>query len=877
MHHARPPSTPSPRRAAATALLLVVLSGGLVGRAMAEPSREQVMQLARVVSQFDLDVPLGAAKEKEFADLAPGVPLPPPLSEALKAAGTGQATADTAGALASAVESWQRWSDAASLPRIVMYGHPEPRRVAAARLSARSMCALCAAAIALIDATVDALDRPGGAAVSDEEQARRDQAVMRLLHARQVVLPLRAARASLLLAATEPRAEMKGRLADSAEAIARKVEPVSPWAQAESMLIAAGAMLLRDKPAEALAAAESAEQAVEAAAAPPALRRAVLVESALLRARGLGASRGPITAREAMREWFESDRFVVAGVRDIADSLAAADIFVWLAAREAQPITNEGERRAVQARAHQVFAEIAAGRTQPERLFVYRHAGRHVTPASPLDGLPAVSSIGFALVRMGEEGKAGEAAAALDALIERAPESLEALESDAAFLLARARFEEGGPSGLLRAAEAGLSFSQRFPADDRAPEALEIAASAAANARASAADSADAAKAEDLLLTALRKLHTSALEAERADPWRALLAELGAQRAGRAEPSASIEAATESALVSRAVTTPAWMIRAELAAARAWSEALRICEDAPEGLLPVPDAAARAATQLLELSSPRDISAAGPRAPAEASMEMASRRARALNVLGRPADALTELERSLAPGAAESSASGPGALQEALTAYLLLAREADAQQIAQRLEAVQPGAPRALLARASDRAWRGIEPSTRAFIAGEPPAAPGAGSLVFRASAHWAGDPDRRIMQHAREAWALLLSGDAAGAAGAFESVAQAGHRTASVLRGLGEARLVLKDDARAFEAFRETARALETQQDFARDYFHAWTRMLEILARRGASTDDAATVRREIARLRSLPGALEQPDCMVRLRGVEASIAQSP
>lgn len=119
----------------------------------------------------------------------------------------------------------------------------------------------------------------------------------------------------------------------------------------------------------------------------------------------------------------------------------------------------------------------------------------------------------------------------------------------------------------------------------------------------------------------------------------------------------------------------------------------------------------------------------------------------------------------------------------------------------------------------------------------------------------------------------MLLEGEAANAGEAFAESLTSDPASASLRRGLGEALLMQGQEERGFAAFSEIARAFEARQEFTSDYWHAWTRMLEILARRPRTSDEDARLRREIARLRSLDSALEHPAAMVRLKAIEEAL----
>lgn len=113
-----------------------------------------------------------------------------------------------------------------------------------------------------------------------------------------------------------------------------------------------------------------------------------------------------------------------------------------------------------------------------------------------------------------------------------------------------------------------------------------------------------------------------------------------------------------------------------------------------------------------------------------------------------------------------------------------------------------------------------------------------------------------------RCAWGLLLSGDAKSAAEQFRSCIAASGKRIDLLRGLGESLIQSSDDTGAFAAFRDISAAASASGETARDHFQAWARMLEILQRQNADGSKSAMIARESRRLMQLNPAAACEEC---------------
>jgi tetratricopeptide (TPR) repeat protein len=501
-----------------------------------------------------------------------------------------------------------------------------------------------------------------------------------------------------------------------------------------------------------------------------------------------------------------------------------------------------------------------------DRGAIYEHLGPRVIAGALVAGSPASSRVAFAWSALAADAPRHEAAQhVLESLADPALPPGDAVARDAWRLYARAAAPSDDEPTLERVCRLGLAFASCCPGDPSVGEVLGFAAHAAEKRVRRASSAEAAAKARDDLLAVLRLLASGPIELEESsrDPWRLALGRLMLDAVQRGPLNESMRSAGEAMKTLRQVTGDEAGLEGEALLARVWSALLRVAEDSGDEEAPV----GRVAMQLLDLcDSKRSRAASSASSRPELFEVMTVCRAQAMVALRRPADALLEIERFIgvdAPG-------DPAALEVGIEAYLALEREAEARDLASRSKT----AP-AVLARLSRRGWREIAERTDQFIAGEPPVVPPPAVGVFRLAAEFAADSDQALMHRARLAWSLLLGGNAGEAANVFQAAHAADPASAGLRRGLGESLLTLGDEAGAFAAFSAVAQAFEARQDFSRDYWHAWTRMLEILSRRPRTPDEDARLRREVARLRSLDSALQQPDCMVRIKAVEDAVGQ--
>ncbi|GAB4518187.1 MAG: hypothetical protein Tsb0013_22350 [Phycisphaerales bacterium] len=154
---------------------------------------------------------------------------------------------------------------------------------------------------------------------------------------------------------------------------------------------------------------------------------------------------------------------------------------------------------------------------------------------------------------------------------------------------------------------------------------------------------------------------------------------------------------------------------------------------------------------------------------------------------------------------------------------------------------------------------------TRAFLAdlGEPDHRLVIEARYARVRASLAGDSV--YAGRTRDAALLVAAGEAEAALGVLDGLERE-TPVSSIVRA--EALLALGDDASAFSALRSVVAALEDAADTrgTRPYWHAWTRMLEILERQNSDGSRTEEIVRTVRRLRALAGWGAHADCTERI-----------
>ncbi len=228
---------------------------------------------------------------------------------------------------------------------------------------------------------------------------------------------------------------------------------------------------------------------------------------------------------------------------------------------------------------------------------------------------------------------------------------------------------------------------------------------------------------------------------------------------------------------------------------------------------------------------------------------------------GDAAGAVSAAERAVEALEGDASERGGALRVEALGVLVRglveLGRYAEAEAALARLaQADERGGGAAVAAAIEREAWGEVEPHVGAF-AGDRVGVVTRGGPVerLRIVLDWArgrGDAALERGVAYRLAYAELLGGDAQGAAERM--------RTAQSVGGLlllGEAQLASGDDAGAFATLSRLAQSLNAG-DHGEAYWHAWTRVLEVLDGQNADGSRSATIRRRLVTI----GAMDDGSC---------------
>jgi len=825
--------------------------------------------LARLIDQADPSLrsarPPAALTEIE---------TPPPDTVAVLAALDVQAaTVESCSRIVDAVEAWADWGERIAESRMVLVGWPDSDHRLGARVASRSVAALAAVARVAIDRAIDRADRAAPTGGAPEQ----DESLLPLLHARQVTLPLRAARAADILAAAEPRREQRSALARAAIAMAQSAEPVSEWAESERFLVLGHAALAEGSPASALESFASARQAVSGRGVAPRLFTEVAAEAALGAALALAAARGPLTARDSLDQALARPPFLVDGARpEPRLELLAAQTQLRLGRLIGEALREEPPRRAALDFAFACFSELLDRAPDGIDPIVWRsHVYRRLAPGVEADD-PRKTLAPVALVARAVSTAPSDLASAIADLREslyRDPAPSRVVVADASLELALLHARSESPESLEASVTGFERFVEQFPDDPRAPGALSLACAAAVRLIGARPGSLD------FYLRALRRAAASQLRFPEQDAWRLALIDVLVRTAQSQPPTlegvrAAAEAAREADLVASLMEESEPARRARVATALCWSASLVALQSDPaleppekmsvraqaDSLL---SAAAEAARHVDPVAHPRD----------HAQIQFAIAQAR-LSLGQDPraaAESLLATLGSRAPSAPDEDPV-PDAARALLLGCLATGQSEFAALAAQRLESRAAGEGARLVRLYADHAWRQIEPLTLGPRDWSPPA-PGDRAryelLLTRIDTAVRLNPDNSD-DRIRRGWAHLSLHDAPSAARDFDQVLSAEPGWRSARLGLAEALMLTGDDAGAFSRFRDLAAALEAAGERSADYFHCWTRMLEILQHQNRDGSRTQTIRRECRRLLLSPELRLCPPCRERLTALE-------
>lgn len=815
----------------------------------------------------------------EIAETGDEGARPPSASAALATFRAKSPTFASCAALGAVVEAWSEWAQASMLWQFALAGLPDAAAAHNTKAAAGVMLTLSVAAAQGLDQAIEQADRQS--ALRLDEAA--EQELASALHAREVVLRLRAARGAIVVAALTEDANARAALARAVVELCRQVPGVSAWAETERTLLLghAGAMLGEAQEASKLFA--GVERGGPADELPAEFAADVRLEAMLGGVLARAASAGVVAsqreldaaaAREPAKSWLSKNARRALLVAD-----ASLRMSRMLSAGSGDQSTRDQSLALALARYADVLRVADPTMSRDAVLaMTLDHLAAIIPARETYRGLHPVAALARARALESTPDSLGRAIALLDETLARPPGELGGLTSLTLFQLATACARQADAASLQRAVELLLAFADRFPSDEKAGLAVAMACAAADRLlrleEAEPGAGPTGAQRVEIALNTLRRAHTSGVDVPQRDAWRLALARLLIWRieSGLVAQTEAMGAAREVAAVTGAVRDRPLALKGAVERAAAWNAVLAL----PDG---DPEAMAEVSTRVLAAVEDVRAEFAGGRARDGAiEARVAVFEARALLASGRAAEAyellLTVLRTAPSSMTARVQAE---ALAVALEAQIRLATPIErALETAQQLEALRVGAARNIIERRAAAIWNQMQPQVQGFIAtnGATPRLGAESMLVLRLASRLAGEIDSGPAGEAaarRFAWALLLSGSSAEAAVMFENLSRARPDVPEYRRGSAEAHLAGGDDQQAFARFREIVASVDNES--SADLWFAWTRMLEILARNNDDGRRTAEIRREIARLRTLQSALERPECLARLRAIEDAL----
>lgn len=776
------------------------------------------------------------------------------------------------------VEAWNAWAEREWLWQFSLVGLADKRAAHNARVAAGSVLALSSVAARAMDLAIDEADR--------QPALRRDEATERnlatALHAREVVLPLRAARAALVVASLAPESADRATLARAALGLARQAAGASVWADTEKALVAAHARALLGQSAEAAELFASADRAVAAGDLPATFAAEVRLEALLGGAQSrpapdrLAAQRDldAVLSRDPARAWIASS---------VHRSLLAADTSMKLAraygAEASEQLRRDQSISIALARyAGATRAQDPAISRDGAMSLVLDHLGGLLPARESYRNLHPVAAIARARVLASDPQSLHRAIAILDETVARPPAELGSMAPQALLELAAACARSEDPLLLRRGVEQFLAFADRFAIDERAGRAVALACAAADRLLRTepqiAQDELSTLRRIELSLLTLRRAHTFAGEVPQRDAWRLALARLLVWKIENTSVAQSdvLAMVREAVAIASSIQEPALVAQAAVERSAAWNAAVVAIGDEPAQASDV------GIRLLAAVEDARAEQAISQSASPGIDGRLTAYQSRALLSLGRAAEALEVISPVLKrENTVADTRTLIDALLIALQAQIRVAAPIERTlETALRLEEIRPTAARTLIERQAASIWSDIQPAIRGFAtASGADARLGPAELLTlflgeRLEGAIEGESAGEVAAR-RVAWALLLSGRSQEAEARFLRLVEARPGVLEYRRGAAESRLALGADQEAFARFREIVTAADA--DTSTDVWLAWTRMMEILARHNDGGARSAEIRREIARLRTLESALEQPECLARLREIEDAL----
>jgi len=814
----------------------------------------------------------------------------------------------------------------------VLLGVRTPEDVARVRDAARLMVERAEAVTKLIAEVIEEADRDASRSAAPQS-ARNEAEELQLVEAirrGEAQVPLRRARAAVMLAATAESADLRARLAEQARLGAESVDVPSPWAEAQRGSILGLAALFSGAPKSAEDARkhfDAAREAATAADAPPGVWMDIGAEVLLGRVEATRQEKGPVAARAELKQVLVQAPFTMEGEPDPLMALAATDAMFRLAWEEAAGLTDFRARSAAMGKALGLYAELVERRDlAPWRNALLVRAMdklgvQDIGSVAPED-VPLLASVARA-DRMASKGEAGGRGPAIEMVESAAARPI--ARPAAKWQLAEAlwwlgqRYSESRDAGELRLAAARLTtFVEQFPDDERAGRALALAC---ASAQAAAPDSGaedEVCEWREWYLGVLRLVDRGTTPMEEMDArglgrdhWRLELArQLAASRdwtnrsdalARTREACAVLQSLSDSrqdAPETHEVMVDLWdgIVNSMWEEPRAWEGLDVTPREAGERLVEASDRRAECARRMA-------VQADSARSERFWRMtELASRAHRAKGLLAL--ERLHEARGAVQSVMSEVEALGPAGDEETRKHEAAVAArvERELALVLIRLEEFEPAAKHLERFTELDRAGAGETVRRLEALAWAPLAEhvggfapePGrkgdvalgealAGAPVLRLAMEWMRrhEPTRATETGLRAARALLLAGRGGEAVPILAEIEaaqrSAGGASADVLRDLGEAQIAGGDDAGAFATFRSLVAGLESQRAYTREYWHAWARILEILQRQNGDGSRTALIRREIGRLRLLESFDACPACADRIETVAEKVGMEP
>lgn len=770
------------------------------------------------------------------------------------------------------VEGLLRVTGAGGADLFVLVGAASAEERAVVRERMGELLEVCGSASAQVTEVVEGADR---ASAFGQQAGVRESDRIEAINWRSVVMPLRRARAEVLLGAIAEAPGERARAAGRAVVILEGLGVDGAAARAERAVLLGHAMLLSGEWRAARVSMQAALEVVEGEEGGGGALAYTGAEARLGLILAVLAERGPARAREEFgRLLRDHPAFRMDDGGDPLLQVVACCVRYAIERRAALEAGDEADRRAAWVDAVRMFLALMSsaevwGHGAAVGAEAMRRVGLLCDDRVPLDSLDARVSVAYARRLVKQEGESERAIGVLRRALERpAGEDDDAAGAGRyeavwmlAGLMAQRPEEEARIEAVERFVEAADVLAGRGAAEmERAGVAVDAACAVAAALLQTGVRSE---RGMSAVLVALRRAHRDGEMVERVGTWRYLLGRLLREEALGATAThvmALREEADEvlAASGAHADDRACWRVRV-------WRDALDEAESGEIGI-------GEGGVVAQRLAAAADT-AAGMGGACE--VEAVVSRARALAWLG-------EHEAALEALGAMPEARGAGDADEwrvwcaegeavRVRSLLSMGRVKDVAAAMEEASRTLGRDARGAVEAGARGAWDGVWGEGRVFVEGGRVPGAGDAAVVLRAASMWA-------QRHASPAseryerwlgWSLLLDGDTAGALRVLEKHAASHGRTVDAMHPMAEAKLRLGEDEAAFALWREIVAIKEERGVYDTVYRAGWVRMLEVLARHNADGSRSETIRREAVRLRGLPGTMDDAEALRRLEGV--------